>query len=111
MRRNILASNAYFICMYRGGQNNGNTKKVRNRILFILATLKELQLATLNDLPFVFTLCSGQFVSVLSDSLCKRIGNWETCSILKEDIVGARLAGAFVTETATLLGVSRVTVF
>jgi hypothetical protein len=38
-----------------GGQNNGSTKKLRNRIS-LLATLKDLQLATLNVLPFVYTL-------------------------------------------------------
>jgi transposase len=42
----------------------------------------------------------------------KKIGKWETCSILKEDrqIVGAHLAGASATKTATLLGVSRAAV-
>jgi hypothetical protein len=37
-----------------GGQNNGNIKKLRNQIL--LATLKELQLAILNVLPYFYTL-------------------------------------------------------
>jgi hypothetical protein len=47
---------AWAVCyLYRGGQNNGNTKKL-NRI-FLSATLKELQLTTLNVLlPFVYTL-------------------------------------------------------
>jgi hypothetical protein len=50
---------------------------------FVLPTLKELQLATLQ----LFTLCSASFsalVIVLSDSPCERIGKWETCPILKE---------------------------
>jgi hypothetical protein len=29
---------------------------------------------------------------VLSDSLCERIGKWDICPILKEEILGARLA-------------------
>jgi hypothetical protein len=35
-----------------GGQNNGNTKKLRNRTGFV-GSFKELQLATLHVLPFV----------------------------------------------------------
>jgi transposase-like protein len=61
----------------------------------------------------LFTVCSARvsaLMIVLSDSPCDGIGKWETCPILKEDIVGARLAGASVTKTATLLGVSRTTV-
>jgi hypothetical protein len=62
----------------------------------------------------LFTLCSARvsaLVIVLSDSQCERIGKWETCPILKQ-IIGARLAGASVTKTSTLLvlGVSRATV-
>jgi hypothetical protein len=50
-------------------------------------------------------------VIVLSDSQRERIGKWETFPILKQ-IVDARLAGASVTKSATLLVlcVSRVTV-
>jgi RNase P/RNase MRP subunit POP5 len=58
----------------------------------------------------LFTLCSArvsELVIVWSDSLCERIGKWETSSI---QIVGARLVGASVTETATILSVSRATV-
>jgi hypothetical protein len=76
--------------------------------LFVLATLKELQLGTLNI--HVFTLCSARVsasVIMLSDSSCERITKWETCPILKEDIVAVSLAGASVTKTAPLLGVSR----
>jgi hypothetical protein len=56
----------------------------------------------------LFTLCNARvsaFVIVLSDSPCKRIGVRETYPI-----VGARLAGASVTKTAKLLGVSKATV-
>jgi hypothetical protein len=35
---------------------------------------------------------------------------WETCQMFKGDIVGARLVGASVTKTVTLLGVSRAAV-
>jgi transposase len=38
------------------------------------------------------------------------MGKWETFPILKEDIVGARLAGASVAKTAKSLRVSRATV-
>jgi hypothetical protein len=58
----------------------------------------------------MFTLCSAcvsALVIVLSDSLCERIRKWETCLILKEDIIGACLTRASVTETAALSGVSR----
>jgi hypothetical protein len=54
--------------------------------LFLLAALKECQLARLNVLP-LFTLCSArvsELVIVLSDNPCERIGKWETCLILKE---------------------------
>jgi hypothetical protein len=60
----------------------------------------------------LFTLCSAHvsaLVTVLSESPCERIGKWEACPTLKE-IVGAHLAGASVTKTATLLGVLRATV-
>jgi hypothetical protein len=75
----------------------------------VLPTFKELQLASLNVLPFVYT-CVSALVFLLSDSLCKRIGKWETYPISKEDIIGVHLAEASVTKTATLLGVSRATV-
>jgi hypothetical protein len=70
----------------------------------VLATLKELQLATLNVLLFVYT-CSDHvsaLVIVLSDSPCESTGKWET--------VGMHLAGTSVIKTVTLLGVLRVTV-
>jgi hypothetical protein len=53
----------------------------------MLATLKELQLATLNVLPFIYTYNArdSALVIVLSDSPYERIGKWKTCPILKED--------------------------
>jgi hypothetical protein len=62
----------------------------------------------------MFTLCNARvnvLVIVLSDSPCERIRKWEACLILKEDIIGACLAGASVVKTATLLGILRATVF
>jgi hypothetical protein len=60
----------------------------------------------------LFTLCSARvsaLMIVVNDSLCERIRKWETCLILKGQIVGGCIAEASVTETATL-GVSRATV-
>ena len=47
---------------------------------------------------------------MFSNSSYESTEKWETCQILKEDIVGAHLAVASVTKTATLLGVSRAAV-
>jgi hypothetical protein len=67
----------------------------------VLATSKELQLATLKFFH-LFTLCSARvsaLVLVLSDGSCERIGKWETCSICeRRQIVGSHLAGASVTK-------------
>ena len=37
---------------------------------------------------------------VFSNSLCESTAKWKTSQIFKEDIVGARLAGASVTKMA-----------
>jgi hypothetical protein len=51
---------------------------------FVLATLKELRLATLNVLPFLYSNARvSALVNVLIGSLCERIAKWETCPILK----------------------------
>jgi hypothetical protein len=47
---------------------------------------------------------------VLRDSLCERIRKWKTCPIFIGQILGVHLAGASVTKTKMLLGVSRATV-
>jgi predicted transcriptional regulator len=48
---------------------------------------------------------------MLNDSPCESIGKWETCvHFERRQIVGVRLIEASVTETATLLDVSRVAV-
>jgi hypothetical protein len=74
----------------------------------VLATLKELQLATRDVLFRFFTLCSARvstLVIVFSDSPLERIEKLETCPIVR-----SRLAGESVTKTATLLALSRATV-
>jgi hypothetical protein len=67
-----------------------------NKIMeeFVLAILKELQLATLNIfVQFVYTLwCSYQWTSdCVGDSPCEKIGKWETCPILKGDRLFVRV--------------------
>jgi hypothetical protein len=54
---------------------------------FVLATMKELPLATLNVLPFVYVLSArvSALLIVSNGSPCERIGKWEICPILKED--------------------------
>ena len=47
---------------------------------------------------------------VFSNSLYESTAKWETYQIFRGQLVGAHLAGASVTETATLLGVSRAAV-
>jgi len=47
---------------------------------------------------------------VFSNSSYESTAKWETCQILKEDVVGAYLVVASVNKTTTLLGVSRAAV-
>jgi len=59
------------------------------------------------------TLCFASvnaFQIVFSDSSYESTAKWETCQILKEDIVGAYLVVALVSKTVTLFGVSRAAV-
>jgi hypothetical protein len=70
----------------RGGQNNGDTKKLRN--IICLCWLQWKNFSWQHWMLFrLFTLCSARvsaLMSVLSDSPCEGIEKWETCSILKE---------------------------
>jgi hypothetical protein len=85
----------------------------------MLATLKQLPLATLNVILLLFLYSLSRLsacvsllvilVMMLSDSPCERTRKWETCPILKEDRSLMRVAGASVTKTVKL-GVSRATV-
>jgi hypothetical protein len=68
------------------GQNNVNTKKL-NRNCLCWLHWKNLSWQH-QMLLCLFTFCSAcvsALVIVLSDSLWERIGNWETCSVLKEE--------------------------
>jgi hypothetical protein len=47
---------------------------------------------------------------VFRDSLSERIRKWKTCPIFRGQIFGVHLAGASVTKTTMLLGVSSATV-
>jgi hypothetical protein len=71
-----------------GGQNNGNTRKLRNRICLCWLHWKNFSWQHWMFFFHLFTLCSA-CVSVLgivlSDSPCGKIGKWATFPILKED--------------------------
>jgi hypothetical protein len=68
----------------RGGQNNGNTKKLRNRIC-----VGYIEITAVGNTEYflrLFLLCSACTSAlriVLSGSPCERIGKLETCPILK----------------------------
>jgi hypothetical protein len=47
---------------------------------------------------------------VLSGSPCERIGKWKISEVEIGQFVGVRLAGAYLTKPATLLGTPRATV-
>jgi hypothetical protein len=64
--------------------------------MFMLATLKELQLATLNVLPF-FTLCSVRVSALVTVRKNLKIG--DLFDFQRGHIASARLAGASVTKT------------
>jgi hypothetical protein len=58
----------------------------------------------------LFILCSANVTAlkiVFSNNSPASTAKWETCQIFRGQIVGACLAGASVTKTATLLGVLR----
>jgi hypothetical protein len=69
-----------------GGKNNGNTKKLRNRIC--VGYTERTSAGNTECSSALFTLCSARvsaLVIVLSDSPCKRIGKWETCPVFKDE--------------------------
>jgi hypothetical protein len=94
------------------GQNNGNTKKLRNRTCFCWLHWKNFNWQ--HWIFFrMFTNCSAlasALVIVSRDSPCERIGKWETCPILKADRSFVRVNWRVCDKTATLLGVSRATI-
>jgi hypothetical protein len=69
------------------GQNNGYTKKLKNRIC--VGHIERTEVGNTECFFFcLFTLSSvgvSVLVMVLRDSPCDRIGKWETCPILEED--------------------------
>jgi hypothetical protein len=79
-----------YICtllIYRDWQNNGRTKKLRNRIYLNLLHWKNICWQHWKFFRLL-TLCSARVsaqVIVVSDSPCESKGKWETCPILKED--------------------------
>jgi hypothetical protein len=82
-------------------------------IEFVLSTLKELQLASLNVLPFVYTLqCMCQCISdcVEWQSMWENWKMGDLSDFERGQIVGARLAAASVIKIATWLSVTRATV-
>jgi len=82
----------------------------RQIILFVLAVLKEHRCVYLSLFFCLFMLyCASvnALQTMFSNSLYESIAKCETSNCQRGQIVGAHLAGASVTKTATLLGVSR----
>jgi hypothetical protein len=61
----------------QNGQNNGNPKKLRNGIC--------VGYIECSSVLFTCIVRVSALVTVLSDSLCQRIGKWDTCPNFKED--------------------------
>jgi hypothetical protein len=67
-------------------QNNGSTKKLRNRICVDYTERTSVGYTECSSSVF-FTLCTAHFsglVIMFNDNPCERIRKWETCPILKE---------------------------
>jgi hypothetical protein len=71
-----------------GRQNNGNTKKLRNRIFFCVGYIEGTPVGKIERctvcLHSVVVRVSALMI-LLSDSPCERMGKWKSCPILKED--------------------------
>jgi hypothetical protein len=83
MRLQILSSMSIYT---GGGQNNGNTMKLRNRIWLCWLRWKNFSWQHWTFFFRLFTLCSARVSAlgiVLSDSPCERIGKWETVQFWK----------------------------
>jgi hypothetical protein len=68
------------------GQNNGNTKKLRNRIY--VGYIETTSVGSTECSSVFFTFCSDRvsaLMIVLNEGPCERIEGWEACPILKED--------------------------
>ena len=107
-----MAAYAYIsINVFRGWTNNGNTRKYRNKTVCFGCTERILVVSFFIPL---FVLCSAsvnRLQIVFSNSLYESTAKWETNSYFQRgQIVGAPLAGASVTKTTTLLGISRAAV-
>jgi hypothetical protein len=96
------------------GKNDGNTKKLRNRICLRWLHWKNFGCKHWMFFSHLFTFCTARvsaLMIVLSDSPCERIGKWETCPILEKDTSLVRVYLEHLRQKiAALLSVSRATV-
>jgi hypothetical protein len=82
LSKNILSLFQRSLCLrlYTGdGQNNGNSKKLRN--IICIGYIERTSLGNTE----CSSVCLHSVAIVLSDSPCERIGKWETRPILQED--------------------------
>jgi hypothetical protein len=98
--------------IYSGGQNNGNTEKLRNIICLCWLHWKNFSWQHWMFFFHLFTFCNAlvsELVIVLSDSPCERIGKLQTCLILKGERCWCMFSWSIYDKTAMLLGISRAT--
>jgi hypothetical protein len=91
------------------GQNNGNTKKLRHRICVSYTEKTSVGNSEYSSICLHSAALMSVQLIVLNISPCERIATWETCPLLKKDIIGANLVTVSMAKTVTL-GVSRATV-
>ena len=92
-------------------QNNGNTRQYRNKTVCVGCTDGTFEYLSL--FFCLFMLCSASAKApqtVFSNSSYESTAKCKTYQIFRGQTVGAHLAGASVTKTATLSGVSRAVV-